>query len=160
MSLLIHLRSLSLFSLAKSSVSINLVLSVIRIQYVPLKIFYALNIANQYPFYIVKVGLSAPYSNWKPARFIILFPARVSWLGAGAMDPQIFEIVGVLEILIFRRKIFRVLLLLRIKVSNFIGKSLILAPSTLQVPCRLWFLVFTSSTKQLLYILFLMYTFC
>ena len=48
--------------------------------------------------------------------------------GQGAMAPQLFEIVGFSEILMSRRKISGLLLLEKIKVSNFIGKSLNFAP--------------------------------
>ena len=53
--------------------------------------------------------------------------------GQGAMPSNFYEIVGFSEILMHRRKIFGLLLLLRTKVSNFIGKSLNLA---LQAPRR------------------------
>ena len=43
--------------------------------------------------------------------------------------PSFFEIVVFSEILMFRRKILGLLLLLKIKVSKFIGKSLNLPPS-------------------------------
>ena len=53
------------------------------------------------------------------------------------MAPNFIKIVGFSEILIFRRKILRLLLLVMIKVLNFIRKVLNLAPPTLQVATRL-----------------------
>ena len=50
------------------------------------------------------------------------------------MAPLYFRIVGFSEILLFCRKIFGLLPLLKIEVLNFIEKSLSLAPSILQVP--------------------------
>ena len=43
-----------------------------------------------------------------------------------------------LPILMLCRKIFELLLLVKIKVSNFIGKSLKLAPFTFHVPRHPW----------------------
>ena len=54
--------------------------------------------------------------------------------GAGGHAPNFFEIVGFPKILMLQRKLFGILLLVKIKVSNFIGKSLNLPLSTLQVP--------------------------
>ena len=64
-----------------------------------------------------------------------------SWLGAegaegtegaegaeGAIAPQFFPNLGFLEILMVRWKIFRLLPLVKIKISNFNGKLLNLAP--------------------------------
>ena len=42
----------------------------------------------------------------------------------GGLTLNFFEVVGFLEISMLRRKIFGLLLLAKIKVSNFIGKSL------------------------------------
>ena len=55
---------------------------------------------------------------------------RRSW-GKGPYPP-LFEIFGFYDILLFRRNIFGLLLLVKIKVLNFIGKSLNLTHSTLQ----------------------------
>ena len=50
-------------------------------------------------------------------------------MGAGGHGPSnCFDIVGFSEILMLRRNIFELLLLIKAKVSNFIGKSLNLAP--------------------------------
>ena len=46
----------------------------------------------------------------------------------GTMAPNVFEFVGFLEISLLRREILGLLLLAKIKVSNFIGKSLNLIP--------------------------------
>ena len=51
--------------------------------------------------------------------------------GRGAWPPNSFEIVEFSEILMLRRNIFGLLLLEKVKVSNFIRKSLNLAPLTL-----------------------------
>ena len=50
-------------------------------------------------------------------------------LSVGANVPIFFEIVRVLEILMLHWKIFRLLLLVKIKVTNFIENSSNLAPS-------------------------------
>ena len=47
--------------------------------------------------------------------------------GRKAIDPNFFKIVEFLEILGFSQKIFRLLLLVKIKVLNFIRNSLSLA---------------------------------
>ena len=44
------------------------------------------------------------------------------------MAPIFFEIVGFSAVLMFRGKIFGLLVFVKIEVSNFIGKSLNLAP--------------------------------
>ena len=59
------------------------------------------------------------------------YPTAASWLGGGArrtMAPNCFEIIGFSEILMFRRKIFGLLLLVKIKVPNIVGKSFELGP--------------------------------
>ena len=50
------------------------------------------------------------------------------------MAPTFFEIVGFSEVLMLRQKIFRLLLLLKALVSNFIGKSLNIAPLFYRYP--------------------------
>ena len=49
------------------------------------------------------------------------------WRAEGAMAPNFLKIAEFLEILMFYQKIFGLLLLVKIKVLNFIGKSLKLA---------------------------------
>ena len=56
----------------------------------------------------------------------------------GVMAPILFKVIGFSKVLMLRRKIFGLLLLVQIKVSHFIGKSLNLAIPTLQLPRRLW----------------------
>ena len=58
--------------------------------------------------------------------------------GLGRHGPQIFRIRQVLDILIFRRNIFGLLLLEKVDVSSFIGKSLNSPLPTIQVPRHLW----------------------
>ena len=53
--------------------------------------------------------------------------------------PNFLEIVRFSEILMLRRKIFGLLLLVKMKGSNFIGESLNMAHPTLQVPRRPWY---------------------
>ena len=48
--------------------------------------------------------------------------------GQGGHGPKFFEIVGFSEVLMLRQKIFRLLLLVKALVSNFIGKSSNIAP--------------------------------
>ena len=53
--------------------------------------------------------------------------------------PNFLEIVRFSEILMLRRKIFGLLLLVKMKGSNFIGESLSVNHPTLQVPRRPWY---------------------
>ena len=68
--------------------------------------------------------------------FLLMPPVDLWPGGRGQRPPNFFEILGFSEILMFRRKMFGLLLL--VKVSNFIGKSLNLVPPILQVPHHLW----------------------
>ena len=74
----------------------------------------------------------APYE-LVPYQSKILSPRgeRMGDMGAvagGDRPSKFFEIVGYSETLMLRRKIFALLLLVKIKASNFIGKSLNLGP--------------------------------
>ena len=64
--------------------------------------------------------------------FLFSFHPRASWPGgggAGGHGPSsFFDIVGVFETLMVSWKTFGLLLLVKVKVLNFIGKSLNLAP--------------------------------
>ena len=64
--------------------------------------------------------------------------------------PNVLEVVGFSEILIFRRKIFGRLLLVKITLLHFIGKSLnfVPPPPTLQAPRRLWLSTLNEQSNQ------------
>ena len=64
--------------------------------------------------------------------------ALISWpASSGPWPPYFFEIIKLSEILMFCRKIFGLLVLKKIEVLNFVGKSFNLTPPTLLVPRRL-----------------------
>jgi len=71
--------------------------------------------------------------------FASMLRCKEGGINQGRCGPNFLEIVGFSEILMLRRKIFGLLLLVKMKGSNFIGESLNMAHPTLQVPRRPWY---------------------